>query len=258
MSKPLRILVPIKRVIDPQLKPRINAAGSAVQKTGVQFSVNPFDDIAVEEAVRIREAKKVPVESIHAVSIGPAKSQEALLTAMAKGADSSTLVDAQDSELEPLAVAKILRELVQQQNINLVIMGKQATDSDNNNTGQMLAGLLNWPQATNAARVELDATGTRATVTREVEGGEEVVSAALPLVVTTDLRLNTPRYVTLPNKMKAKKKPMAKLKLAAFPGIDPTARLNLLRFEEPAARAPGTMVASVDELLAKLKAAKAI
>ncbi|AAS51099.1 ACL129Wp [Eremothecium gossypii ATCC 10895] len=258
MSKPLRILVPIKRVIDPQLRPRINAAGTAVQKTGVQFSVNPFDDIAVEEAVRIREAKKVPVESIHAVSIGPAKAQEALLTAMAKGADSSTLVDAQDSELEPLAVAKILRELVVQQKIDLVIMGKQATDSDNNNTGQMLAGLLNWPQATNAARVELDATGTRATVTREVEGGEEVVSAALPLVVTTDLRLNTPRYVTLPNKMKAKKKPMAKLNLAAFPGVDSAARLNLLRFEEPPARAPGTVVASVDELLAKLREAKAV
>ncbi|AMD18664.1 HBL238Wp [Eremothecium sinecaudum] len=258
MSKALRILVPIKRVIDPQIRPRINAAATAVQKTGVQFSVNPFDDIAVEEAVRIREAKKVAVESIHAVSIGPAKSQDSLITALAKGADSATLVDAKDKELEPLAVSKILQKIVEKQKSNLVIMGKQATDDDSNNTGQMLAGLLGWPQATNAAKVEIDEANMRAKVTREVDGGEEVVSAALPLVVTTDLRLNTPRYVTLPNKMKAKKKPMEKTTIEAFTDIDLEPRLKVLRAEEPPARPAGVKVGSVDELVAKLKEVKAI
>ncbi|AET41212.1 Cir1p Ecym_7386 [Eremothecium cymbalariae DBVPG len=258
MPKALRILLPIKRVIDPQIRPRINLAKTAIEKTGVQFSLNPFDDIAVEEAVRIREAKKFPVENIHAVSIGPLKVQDSLITALAKGADSSTLIDSGDLDLEPLAVAKILKKVVEKHKCNLVIMGKQATDDDSNNTGQMLAGLLNWPQATNAAKVEFDEANTRAFVTREVDGGEEIISAALPLVITTDLRLNTPRYVTLPNKMKAKKKPMEKLKLLDFKDLSLEPRLNVTRVEDAPEKSPGIKVDSVDELISKLKEAKVI
>ncbi|SCU79321.1 LAMI_0A08262g1_1 [Lachancea mirantina] len=258
MSKSLRILVPVKRVIDYAIKPRINKAGTGVEKTGVKFSMNPFDDIAVEEAVRLREKHKNLVESVHAVSIGPAKAQDILRTALAKGADTCTLIDAKEAELEPLAVAKVLKRVVEAQNANLVILGKQSIDDDCNNTGQMLAGLLNWPQATNAAKIELDAARGRVQVTREVDGGEEIVSAALPMVVTTDLRLNTPRYATLPNLMKAKKKPMEKLTLADFGDVDTQARLQTLKVEEPATRSAGVKVGSVDELVEKLKAAKAI
>lgn len=258
MSKALRILVPVKRVIDYQTIPRVNATATAVQKTGVQFSVNPFDDIAVEEAIRIRECGNIPVDRIHAVSIGSPKAQDSLLVALAKGADSSTLIDTGEADLEPLAVAKILHRLVAKHNFNFVIMGKQAIDDDNNNTGQMLAGLLGWPQATNAAKVEIDEVSMRAKVTREVDGGEEIISAALPLVITTDLRLNNPRYVTLPNKMKAKKKPMEKLSLAEFKDIRFEPRLKVLKVEEPVRRKAGLKVNSVDELIAKLKESKVI
>lgn len=256
-SKQLRILVPVKRVIDYQIKPRVNKTGTAVETTGVKFSINPFDDIAVEEAVRIKERNKSLVESIHAVSIGPAKAQDILRNCLAKGADTSTLIDAKDTLLEPLAVAKVLKQVVEKQKSNLIIMGKQAIDDDCNNTGQMLAGLLNWPQATNAAKVEL-LDGGKIKVTREVDGGEEVVSASLPLVITTDLRLNTPRYVGLQNMMKAKKKPMEKLTLKDFSDVDLNSRLKVLTVEEPQPRAPGVKVNSVDELIEKLKEAKTI
>lgn len=256
-SKQLRILVPVKRVIDYQIKPRVNQAGTAVETNGVKFSINPFDDIAIEEAVRIKEKDKSLVESIHAVSIGPAKAQDILRNCLAKGADTSTLIDAKDVQLEPLAVAKILKQVVEKQNSNLVIMGKQAIDDDCNNTGQMLAGILNWPQATNAAKVEfLDSD--RVKVTREVDGGEEIISASLPLVITTDLRLNTPRYVGLQNLMKAKKKPMEKLFLKDFESIDLKPRLKVLSVEEPKPRAPGIKVKTVDELIKKLEEVKAI
>lgn len=258
MSKQLRILVPVKRVIDYAIKPRINKAGTGVEKAGVKFSMNPFDDIAVEEAVRIKEKHKNLVEKIHAVSIGPAKAQDILRTALAKGADTCTLVDAKEAELEPLAVAKILKKVVEKQNANLVILGKQSIDDDCNNTGQMLAGLLKWPQATNAAKVVIDEANLRATITREIDGGEETISAPLPMVITTDLRLNSPRYATLPNLMKAKKKPMEKLTLSDFSDVDTAPRLEVVKVEEPPARSAGIKVASVDELIAKLKDAKAI
>ncbi|SCU82530.1 LAME_0C01618g1_1 [Lachancea meyersii CBS 8951] len=258
MSKALRILVPVKRVIDYAIKPRINKAGTGVEKTGVKFSMNPFDDIAVEEAVRIRESHKKLVENIHAVSIGPAKAQDILRTALAKGADTCTLIDAKEAELEPLAVAKLLKQVVTKQNANLVILGKQSIDDDCNNTGQMLAGMLNWPQATNAAKVEVDESSMTAKVTREIDGGEETVSAPLPLVITTDLRLNQPRYATLPNLMKAKKKPMEKLTLADFADVSTEPRLEVLKLEEPPTRSAGEKVATVDELIEKLKAVKAI
>lgn len=256
-SKQLRILVPVKRVIDYQIKPRVNQAGTAIETNGVKFSINPFDDIAIEEAVRIKEKDKSLVESIHAVSIGPLKSQDILRNCLAKGADTSTLIDAKDVQLEPLAVAKVLKQIVEKQKSNLVIMGKQAIDDDCNNTGQMLAGILNWPQATNAAKVEfLDSN--RVKVTREVDGGEEIISASLPLVITTDLRLNTPRYVGLQNLMKAKKKPMEKLSLKDFENIDLKPRLKVLSVEEPKPRAQGIKVKTVDELIKKLEEAKAI
>ncbi|CAR21410.1 Cir1p [Lachancea thermotolerans CBS 6340] len=258
MSKSLRILVPVKRVIDYAIKPRINKAGTGVEKTGVKFSMNPFDDIAVEEAVRIREKHKKLVENIHAVSIGPLKAQDILRTALAKGADTCSHVDVKEAELEPLAVAKILKEMVAKQNANLVILGKQSIDDDCNNTGQMLAGLLNWPQATFAAKVEIDEANMTARVTREIDGGEETVSAPLPLVVTTDLRLNQPRYATLPNLMKAKKKPLEKLSLSDFSKVDAEPRLKVMKVEEPPTRSAGIKVGSVDELIEKLKEVKAI
>lgn len=259
MSKQLRILVPVKRVIDYAIKPRINKAMTGVEKTGVKFSMNPFDDIAVEEAVRIKEAHKKLVEKIHAVSIGPAKAQDILRTALAKGADTSTLIDSKEVELEPLAVAKILKQVVEKEGSNLVILGKQSIDDDCNNTGQMLAGLLNWPQATNAAKVEVDESAMRVKVTREVDGGEETISASLPMIITTDLRLNTPRYATLPNLMKAKKKPMEKLTLKDFDKVvSAEPRLKVLKVEEPPTRSAGVKVASVDELIQKLKDVKAI
>lgn len=195
------------------------------------------------------------MNKIHVVSIGPTKSQDILRQSLAKGADSSTLVDVGEEEIEPLSVAKILKQVVEKNQSNLVILGKQAIDDDSNHTGQMLAGLLKWPQATNAAKVELK--GEEVVVTREIDGGEETVKAKLPLIITTDLRLNEPRYATLPNMMKAKKKPLEKLKLSDF-DVDVTKRLEVLKVEEPPVRNVGIKVGNVDELVSKLKDLKAI
>lgn len=195
------------------------------------------------------------MNKIHVVSIGPTKSQDILRQSLAKGADSSTLVDVGEEEIEPLSVAKILKQVVEKNQSNLVILGKQAIDDDSNHTGQMLAGLLKWPQATNAAKVELK--GEEVFVTREIDGGEETVKAKLPLIITTDLRLNEPRYATLPNMMKAKKKPLEKLKLSDF-DVDVTKRLEVLKVEEPPVRNAGIKVGNVDELVSKLKDLKAI
>ncbi|KAK7678776.1 putative electron transfer flavoprotein subunit [Cerrena zonata] len=255
MSNKLKILVPVKRVIDFAIKPRINKAGTGVDTKGVKFSMNPFCDIALEESLRLKEANKGLVEKIHAVSIGPTKAQDILRTALAKGADSTTLVDVGDEEVEPLAVAKLLQKVVEKEQSNLVILGKQAIDDDSNQTGQILAGLLNWPQATFASKVEVE--GDNVKVTREVDGGSDTLSAKLPMIITTDLRLNEPRYASLPNIMKAKKKPLEKLKASDL-GIELSKRLKTLKLEEPASREAGIKVDSVDELVAKLKEAKAI
>lgn len=255
MLSKLRILVPVKRVIDFAIKPRINKAGTGVDTKGVKFSINPFCDIALEESLRLREAHKELVEKIHAVSIGPTKAQDILRTALAKGADTTTLVDVGEEEVEPLAVAKLLQKVVERENANLVVLGKQAIDDDSNQTGQMLAGLLRWPQATNASKVEVN--GDYINVTREVDGGSDTLRAKLPLIVTTDLRLNEPRYASLPNIMKAKKKPLEKLKAADL-GVDVARRLQTLKVEEPPARAAGVKVESVDELVSKLKEVGAI
>lgn len=255
MSSKLKILVPLKRVIDFATKPRINKTGTGVETTGVKFSMNPFCDIALEESLRLREANKDAVEKIHAVSIGPTKAQDILRTALAKGADTSTLVDVGNEEVEPLAVAKLLQKIVEKEQSNLVILGKQAIDDDSNQTGQILAGLLNWPQATNASKVEVN--GSKVTVTREVDGGSDTLSAELPMIITADLRLNEPRYATLPNVMKAKKKPLEKLKASDL-GVELLSRLETIKVEEPPARAAGIKVESVDELISKLKEVKAI
>lgn len=254
MSK-LRILVPVKRVIDFAIKPIINKTQTGVETKGVKFSMNPFCDIALEESLRLRESNKDLVEQIHAVSIGPTKAQDILRTALAKGADSTTLIDVGDAEVEPLTVAKTLKQMVEKQNSNLVILGKQAIDDDANQTGQMLAGLLNWPQATNASKVEID--GDSVSVTREVDGGSNTLRAKLPMIITTDLRLNEPRYASLPNIMKAKKKPLEKLKAKDL-DIDLTRRVETVKVEAPPERAPGIKVESVDELVNKLKEANAI
>lgn len=255
MSSKLKILVPVKRVIDYAIKPRINKARTGVETKGVKFSINPFCDIALEESLKIREANEGLVEKIHAVSIGPTKAQDILRIALAKGADSTTLIDVGDVEVEPLNVAKMLQKVVEKEGSNLVILGKQAIDDDSNQTGQILAGLLNWPQATNASKVEIN--GDKVSVTREVDGGSDTLSAKLPMIITTDLRLNEPRYASLPNIMKAKKKPLEKLKASDL-GVEIANRLETLKVEEPPSRAAGIKVDSVDELISKLKDAKAI
>lgn len=257
MSTKLRILVPVKRVIDSAIRPRVNKAQTGVETQGVKFSINPFCDIAVEEAIKIREKSKSLVESIHVVSAGSYKSQETLRTALAKGADSSTLVDVGEALIEPLAVAKVLQKMVEKQNSNMVILGKQAIDNDSNQTGQMLAGLLKWPQATNASKVEIDEAQGKVIVTREVDGGSETVSARLPIVITTDLRLNEPRYATLPNIMKAKKKPLEVIKPGDL-GVDIASRLEVLKVSDPPARAAGVIVKDTDELIERLKSAGAL
>jgi electron transfer flavoprotein beta subunit len=211
--------------------------------------MNPFDELSVEEAVRLRERKK-DVEDILAFSAGPAKSQDILRTAMAMGADRGIHVVEEKTELEPLSVAKLLKKVVEQENRNLVILGKQSIDDDANQTGQMLAGLLNWPQATQASKVDID--GESVTVTREVDGGVETLRAKLPMIITTDLRLNEPRYASLPNIMKAKKKPLEKKKLEDY-GIDATKRLETIKVAEPPERQGGGKVADVDGMISKLK-----
>ncbi|KAG5355295.1 putative electron transfer flavoprotein subunit beta [Yarrowia sp. C11] len=251
MSNKLRIFVPVKRVIDFAVKPRVNKAGTGVETTGVKFSINPFCDIAVEEALLLKEGNEGLVENIHVASVGPSKAQDILRQALAKGADDSTLVEMgpKDAELEPLGVAKVLKKLIEEQKSNLVILGKQAIDGDNGQTGQILAGLLKWPQATQASKVSVN--GDKVEVTREVDGGVETVAAKLPMIITTDLRLNEPRYVTLPNIMKAKKKPLKVVKIGEFDGV--ANRLETLKVAEPAKRQAGIKVETVDELVSKLK-----
>ena len=245
----MRILVPVKRVVDYNVKVRVKSDGTGVDIANVKMSMNPFDEIAVEEAVRLKE-KGVATEVI-AVSCGTTACQETLRTAMAIGADRATLVETPgDVELQPLAVAKLLQALVDKEQPGLVILGKQAIDDDCNQTGQMLAALANLPQATFASKIEI-ADGA-ASVTREVDGGLETVKVKLPAVVTADLRLNEPRYVTLPNIMKAKKKPLEE-KTAADYGVDVAPRLTIVKTAEPAGRKAGVKVGSVDELIAKLK-----
>ncbi|KAF7189422.1 Electron transfer flavoprotein subunit beta [Pseudocercospora fuligena] len=248
MSSKLRILVPVKRVIDYAVKPRVNKAQTGVE-TNVKHSMNPFDELSVEEAVRLREKKK-DVEDILAFSAGPAKSQDILRTAMAMGADRGIHVVEEKTELEPLGVAKLLKKVVEDEKRNLVILGKQSIDDDANQTGQMLAGLLNWPQATQASQIEID--GESVTVTKEVDGGVETVKAKLPMIITTDLRLNEPRYASLPNIMKAKKKPLEKKSLSDY-GVDAAKRLKTIKVTEPPARQGGGKVEDVDGMISKLK-----
>ena len=243
----MKILVPIKRVVDYNVKVRVKADGSGVDTANVKMSMNPFDEIAVEEAVRLKE-KGVATEIV-AVSCGIVACQETLRTALALGADRAILVDT-DVELQPLAVAKLLRALVEQEKPDMVILGKQAIDDDANQTGQMLAALLDWPQATFASKVDV-ADGV-ATVKREVDGGLETIEVRLPAIVTTDLRLNEPRYATLPNIMKAKKKLLATTTPATL-GVDVAPRLTTLKVTEPARRKGGGKVADVKELVAKLR-----
>lgn len=247
----MKVLVPVKRVIDYNVKVRVKADQSGVELAGVKMALNPFDEIAVEEAVRLKEAG-VATEVV-AVSCGATASQEQLRTALALGADRAILVEA-DAELQSLAVAKLLKAVCEKEQPQLVILGKQAIDDDANQTGQMLAALMGWPQATFASKVVVaDENGQmRATVTREIDGGLETLAIKLPAVVTTDLRLNEPRYATLPNIMKAKKKPLDTLKPAEL-GVDIAPRLTTLKVVEPAKRQAGVKVADVAELVAKLK-----
>jgi len=247
----MKILVPVKRVVDYNVKVRVKADGSGVELANVKMSMNPFDEIAVEEAVRLKEAGVA--SEVIAVSCGVAACQETLRTALAIGADRAILVES-DADLQPLAVAKLLKALCAQEQPQLVICGKQAIDDDANQTGQMLAALQGWPQATFASKVVIaDANGQKsATVTREIDGGLETLQMSLPAVVTTDLRLNEPRYATLPNIMKAKKKPLDTVKPADL-GIDVTPRLTTLKVVEPAKRSAGIKVADVADLVNKLK-----
>ncbi|MFL2765962.1 MAG: electron transfer flavoprotein subunit beta/FixA family protein [Paracoccaceae bacterium] len=247
----MKVLVPVKRVIDYNVKVRVKADGSGVDLANVKMSMNPFDEIAVEEAIRLKEAGKV--EEIIVVSIGVEKCQETLRTGLAMGADRAILVKASDdvhNDVEPLAVAKILEAVVKQENPGLVLCGKQAIDNDLNATGQMLAALMGWSQATFAS--ELNVEGQTAIVTREVDGGLQTLKVQMPAVVTVDLRLNEPRYASLPNIMKAKKKPLDIMSAEDF-GVDVSPRLAVVKTGEPDARAAGIKVESVDELVGKLK-----
>jgi len=244
----MKVLVPVKRVLDYNLKPRVKADGSGVDLANVKQSMNPFDEIAVEEAIRLKE--KGAVSEIVAVSIGETKAQETLRTALAMGADRAILV-VHEGIAEPLAVAKLLKAIADEEQPGLVILGKQAIDDDSNQTGQMLAALLGWAQGTFASKVEV--AGESVNVTREVDGGLETVALKLPAIVTTDLRLNEPRYASLPNIMKAKSKPLAQ-KTPADYGVDMTPRLATLDVSEPPKRQAGIKVADVDALVEKLKA----
>jgi electron transfer flavoprotein beta subunit len=252
----MKVLVPVKRVIDYNVKVRVKADGSGVDLANVKMSMNPFDEIAVEEAIRLKE--KGVVSEIVVVSIGVKQAQETLRTALAMGADRAILVEASDDvhkDIEPLAVAKILAAVVKEEGAELVIAGKQAIDNDMNATGQMLSALLGWSQAAFASEVAIE--GGNAVVTREVDGGLQTIKVKMPAIITADLRLNEPRYASLPNIMKAKKKPLDE-KTAADYGVDVTPRLSVVKTTEPAARAAGIKVGSVDELVAKLKEAGAI
>ncbi len=252
----MKVLVPVKRVIDYNVKVRVKDDGTGVDLANVKMSMNPFDEIAVEEAIRLKEAGKA--DEIVVVSVGVAKAQETLRTGLAMGADRAILVVAADDihdDIEPLAVAKILAKVIEDEQPGLVIAGKQAIDNDMNATGQMLAALTGWSQATFASEVDVD--GDSATVTREVDGGLQTIKVKLPAIITADLRLNEPRYASLPNIMKAKKKPLDQ-KTAADLGVDVTPRLAVIKTEEPASRSAGIIVGSVDELVTKLKDAGAL
>jgi electron transfer flavoprotein beta subunit len=248
----MKILVPVKRAIDKDVKIRVKSDGSGVELGNVKMSMNPFDEIAVEEAIRLKEAGKAT--EIVCVSIGPAQAVETIRTALAMGADRGILVKS-DTALEPLGVAKILKAVAEAEKPGLIIMGKQAIDDDCNQTGQMLAALLGWPQGTFASKVALD--GEALMVTREVDGGLQTVKLKIPAIVTTDLRLNEPRYASLPNIMKAKKKPIEE-KTAADYGVDVKARLEVIKTAEPPLRKAGVKVKSVAELVEKLKEAGAV
>jgi electron transfer flavoprotein beta subunit len=243
----MKILVPVKRVVDFNVKIRVRPDGSGVELANIKMSMNPFDEIAVEEAIRQKEAGKAT--EIVAVSIGPAQASETIRTALAMGADRGILVKA-EGVIEPLAVAKILKAIVAEEQPGLVILGKQAIDDDSNQTGQMLAALLGWSQGTFASKLVLD--GETVSVTREVDGGLQTVKLKAPAIVTTDLRLNEPRYASLPNIMKAKKKPIAEKSPADY-GVDVTPRLQVVTTAEPPGRKSGVKVGSVGELVAKLK-----
>jgi electron transfer flavoprotein beta subunit len=248
----MKVLVSAKRVIDYNVKPRVKADGSGIDLSNVKMSINPFDEIAIEEAVRLRE-KNIATEVI-VVSVGPDKAQETLRSALAMGADRAILVQT-DNPIEPLAVAKILKAITEVEQPGLIILGKQAIDDDSNQTGQMLAALLDRPQGTFASKIEIQ--GDLIVVSREVDGGIETVRLKMPAVITTDLRLNDPRYASLPNIMKAKSKPLT-IKTPADLGIDTTPRLKTLKVSEPSNRQRGIRIADVDELVAKLKGMGAI
>jgi electron transfer flavoprotein beta subunit len=243
----MKILVPVKRVIDYNVKPRVKSDGSGVDLANVKMSMNPFDEISVEEAIRLKEAGKA--EEIVAISVGPAKAQETLRTALAMGADRAILIET-DDEVEPLAVAKLLKAVVDEETPGLVILGKQAIDDDSNQTGQMLAALLGWGQGTFANTIEV-ADGT-VDVKREIDGGLQTVKLNLPAIITTDLRLNEPRYASLPNIMKAKSKPLD-TKTPADYGVDTAPRLTTSHVAEPPKREAGEILEDVDSLVAKLK-----
>jgi electron transfer flavoprotein beta subunit len=243
----MKVLVAVKRVIDYNVKIRVKADKSGVETANVKMSMNPFDEIAVEEAIRLKESKTA--SEVVAVSIGPAQCQETIRTALAMGADRGILVQA-DAELQPLAVAKVLKAVVEKEQPQLVIVGKQAIDDDSNQTGQMLAALLGWPQGAFASKIAL--SDGSAKVIREIDGGLETVDVKLPAVMTADLRLNTPRYASLPNIMKAKKKPIETLNLDDL-GVDTTSRLKILKVHEPPQREGGIKVGSVAELVDKLR-----
>jgi electron transfer flavoprotein beta subunit len=243
----MKILVPVKRVVDFNVKIRVKADGSGVELANIKMSMNPFDEIAIEEAIRLKEARKAT--EIVAVSIGAAQASETIRTALAMGADRGILVKA-DGVVEPLAVAKILKAIVDAEKPGLVIMGKQAIDDDCNQTGQMLAALLGWSQGTFASKLALD--GDSVTVTREVDGGLQTVKLKAPAIITTDLRLNEPRYASLPNIMKAKKKPIEEKQPSDY-GVDIKPRLQVLKTTEPPGRKSGVKVGSVAELVGKLK-----
>ena len=243
----MKVLVPVKRVVDYNVKVRVKGDGSGVELANVKMSMNPFDEIAVEEALRLKEAGKAT--EVVVVSIGPAQVSETIRTGLAMGADRGILVKAEGT-VEPLAVAKILKKVAEEEQPGLIILGKQAIDDDSNQTGQMLAALLGWSQATFASKLEVE--GSDFKVTREVDGGLQTVKLKGPAIVTTDLRLNEPRYASLPNIMKAKKKPIAEKAVADY-GVDVTARLEVLKTAEPAGRKAGVKVKDVAELVSKLK-----
>jgi electron transfer flavoprotein beta subunit len=243
----MKILVPVKRVIDYNVKVRVKSDNSGVELANVKMSMNPFDEIAIEEAIRLKESGVA--EEIIAISIGPDKAQETLRTALAMGADRAILIKT-DDEVEPLSVAKLLKAVVGEENPDMVILGKQAIDDDCNQTGQMLAALLGWAQGTFASEVKVD--GSSVNVTREVDGGLETIKLNLPVIITTDLRLNEPRYASLPNIMKAKRKPLDQ-KTPEDYGVDIASRIKTLKVEEPAGRSAGIIVESVAELVSKLR-----